>query len=134
MQAVKVMSEPTSLALWAKGEGCLSSVRTNLPGTEGQECGLFRQCLNLTPGHCWAGMGAVLAVSEPNSQVLWGRGAGCLSGVGTYLPGTVRQGCRLFKHCQNLPPGHVRVAELDTALLLFEDLSGEAWVHTIAFA
>ena len=28
---------------------------------------------------------------------------GCLNGVGTYMPGTVLQGCRLFKRCQNLP-------------------------------
>ena len=34
------------------------------------------------------------------------RGAGCLSGVGTYLPGTVLQECRLFKPCLNLPTGH----------------------------
>ena len=34
------------------------------------------------------------------------RGASGLSGVGTYLPGTVVQGCRLFKRCQNLPPRH----------------------------
>ena len=26
--------------------------------------------------------------------------------VGTYLPGTVLQWCRLFKQCQNLPAGH----------------------------
>ena len=30
----------------------------------------------------------------------------CLSGVRTYLPGTVLQWCRLFKQCQNLPTGH----------------------------
>ena len=34
------------------------------------------------------------------------RGAGCLRGVKTYLPGTVLQGCRLFKRCWNLPAGH----------------------------
>ena len=28
-------------------------------------------------------------------------------GVATYLPGTVLQGCRLCKLCQNLPPMHV---------------------------
>ena len=33
-------------------------------------------------------------------------GADCLSGVGTYLPGTVLQWCRLFKQCQNLHTGH----------------------------
>ena len=31
---------------------------------------------------------------------------GCLSGVVTYLRGTVLQGCRLFKRCHNLPEGH----------------------------
>ena len=51
-------------------------------------------------------------VLEATFGALWGRGAGCLSGVGTYLPGTVGQavkavseptsrallgqGCRLF--------------------------------------
>ena len=33
-------------------------------------------------------------------------GESCLSNVGAYLPGTVLQGCRLFKQCQNLPAGH----------------------------
>ena len=28
---------------------------------------------------------------------------GCLNSVGTYLPGTLLQGCRLFKRCRNLP-------------------------------
>ena len=63
-------------------------------------------------------------VLEPTCLALCCRGAGCLSGVGTYLPGTVLQGCRLFKLvgfylpgtvllgcrlfklCQNLPDGH----------------------------
>ena len=35
-----------------------------------------------------------------------GQGAGCLSGIGTYLQGTVLQGCRLFKWCLNPPPWH----------------------------
>ena len=30
---------------------------------------------------------------------------GCLNGIRTYLPGTVLQGCRLFKGYQNLPAG-----------------------------
>ena len=29
----------------------------------------------------------------------------CLNCVGTYLPGTVLEGCRLFKQCRNLPAG-----------------------------
>ena len=32
--------------------------------------------------------------SEPTCLALCCRGAGCLSNVGTYLPGTVLQGCR----------------------------------------
>ena len=31
----------------------------------------------------------------------------CLNCVRTYLPGTVLQGCRLFKPCRNLPAGTV---------------------------
>ena len=34
------------------------------------------------------------------------RGAGCLSGVGSYLLGTVLQECRLFKQCAKLPARH----------------------------
>ena len=61
-------------------------------------------------------------VLETTSRALWGRGAGCLSGVGIYLPGTVGQavkvvseptsrallgqGCRLFNRGWNLPPEH----------------------------
>ena len=86
--AVKAVSEPTSQAPRGRVAGCLSSVRTYLPGI------------------------VVL-------------GAGCLSSLGTYLPGTVaqgyrlynkqrrnchlgtvRQGHRLLKWCQNLPPGN----------------------------
>ena len=46
-------------------------------------------------------------VLVPTSQALWGSGANCLSSVGTYLLGTVGQGCRLFNWCLNLPPGTV---------------------------
>ena len=52
-----------------------------------------------------AGVQAVLVASEPTSGALLIRGAGFISGVGTYLRGTVRQECRLFKRCQNLPLG-----------------------------
>ena len=74
-------------------------------GTVGQECRLFKRCGNLPLGHCGVGVQSVYSVSEPTSLALWGRGAGCLCGVRTYLPGTVGQWCRLFKRCQNLPPG-----------------------------
>ena len=43
---------------------------------------------------------------EPTCQALCYSDAGCLSGVRTYLPGTVLQWCRLFKQCQNIPVGH----------------------------
>ena len=69
-------------------------------------CRLFKWCRNLPPGHSKAGVLAVQMVLETTSQALWGRCASCLRCVKTYLPGTVRQGYRLFKGCQNLPPGH----------------------------
>ena len=114
VQAVKAVSEPTSHALWGRGAGCLSSNRTYLRGTVLQGCRLFKWCRNLPPRHCVAGCSlfkqcpnlpaglcvagvqAVKAVLEPSSWALWGRGAGCLCGVGTYLPCTVGQGCSLF--------------------------------------
>ena len=63
-------------------------------------------------------------VSEPICWALSSRGAGCLKGLGTYLPGTFckgagclsgvgtylvdteLQGCRLFKLCRNLLARH----------------------------
>ena len=69
-------------------------------------CKLFQRCQNRPPEHCGAGVQAVKAVSEPTSHALWGRGACCLRGVGTYLKGIVGQGCRLFKQCLNLPARH----------------------------
>ena len=50
---------------------------------------LYKLCRNLPAGHC-------VTCSD----------AGCLSSIGTYLPGTVVQGCRLFKQCWSLPAGH----------------------------
>ena len=50
---------------------------------------LFKLCQNLPARHCVAGVQAVLAMSEPTCRALCYRGAGCISGVGTYLPGTV---------------------------------------------
>ena len=52
---------------------------------------LFKLCRNLPARHCVAGMQAVLAISEPTCRAPCYRGAGCISGVGTYLPGTVLQ-------------------------------------------
>ena len=101
-----MVSEHISQALCGWDAGCLSGLKTYLPGTLGQGCRLFKPCQNLGPRQCGAGVQAIQAVSEPSSQALWGRGAGCLSRLRTYLPGTVRQGCRLFKQCWNLPLGH----------------------------
>ena len=95
-----------------------------LLGTVLQGCRLLKLCWNLPAGHCVAGVQAVKAESEPTCQALCCRVTGCLSGVGTYLPGSglqgsgclsrvrtflpgmVLKGCRLFKQCQNLPAGH----------------------------
>ena len=63
--------------------------------------------------HCVAGVQAVLAMADPSCLALCYSGADCLSGVGTYLLGTVLQWCRLFKHSQNLPAAHC-VAGLQT--------------------
>ena len=119
-----MVSEPTSQALCSRGAGCLSGVGTNLPGTVGQGynlfkwcwnlpprhcgagCRLFKWCLNLPQGHCGVVMQAVLGVSELTSWTLWGRGAGCFSSVGTYLPGTVGQGCKMYKWFWYLSPRH----------------------------
>ena len=56
--------------------------------------------------HCVAGVQTVSAMSEPTCLALCCSGAGCLSSVGTYLPGTMLQWCRLFMHSQNLPCMH----------------------------
>ena len=56
--------------------------------------------------HCIAGVQAALAMAEPTCRALCYSGADCLSGVGTYLPGTVLQWGRLFKRCRNLPAVH----------------------------
>ena len=72
----------------------------------GQGCRLFKRCRNPPPRYCGVGVQAAEAVSEPTSVALLGTGAGCFSGVGTYLPGTVGRRCRLFKRYRNLPAGH----------------------------
>ena len=120
MQAAEGVSESTCKALCCRGAGCLSGVSTYLPGTGLQSYRLFKWCRNLPAGHYVAGgrlfkgcltylPGMVLQAVKwcqnfPQGAVL-GRGAGCLSGVQTYLPCTVGQGFRLFKPYQNLPAG-----------------------------
>ena len=52
---------------------------------------LFKLCWNLPARHFVAGVQAVLAMSEPTCRAPCYRGAGCISSVRTYLPGTVLQ-------------------------------------------
>ena len=75
-------------------------------GTMLQWCRLFKQCQNLPAIDCVTVVKAVSAMSESTCQALCYSGTDYLSGVGTYLQGTVLQWCRLFKPCQNLPGGH----------------------------
>ena len=100
------MSKPTCLALCYSAAGCLSNVRTYLPGTVLQWCRLFKQCQNLPAGHCVRVVQTVLAMSESTSRALCYSGADCLSNVRTYLPGTVLQWRRLFKQCRSLSARH----------------------------
>ena len=99
MQTVKAVSEHTCWALCYSGAGCLSGVRTYLPGTVLQRCRLFKKCQNLPTGHCVTGVQAVLAfqnlpaghcvtvvqtvkaVLEPTCWALCYSGAGCLGNV-----------------------------------------------------
>ena len=78
------------------GADCFSNVRTYLLGTVLQWCRLLKRCQNLPTGHCVTVVQTVLTMSEPSYWALCYSDADCLSGVGTYLPGTVLQWCRLF--------------------------------------
>ena len=113
------MSEPTYWALCYSGADCVSGVRTYLPGLVLQWCRLFKQCQYLPAGHCVTVVQTVLAMSVPTYRALCYSGAGCLSGLRTYLPGTVLQWCRLFQQCQNLPTGHC-VTVMQTVLAMSE--------------
>ena len=84
--AVQAVSEPTCQALCCKGVA-VSAVSQPIYWHCAAGVQLLKRCRNLP-------------------AALWCRGAGCLSSVGTYLPGTVLQGCRLFKRCWNLPSRH----------------------------
>ena len=113
------MSEPTCRVLCYIGAGCLSGVRTYLAGTVLQGSRLYKWCRKLSTRHCVTVVQTVLAMSEPTYPALCYRGAGCISGVGTYLPGTVLHWCRLFKRCRNLPTGHC-VTVVQTVLAMSE--------------
>ena len=93
--------EPTSPALWGRGAGCLSGFSFYfISRLEGQNWILF---------YFYFRTDQDTVVSD----------AGCLSNVRNYLPGTVMQGCRLFKRCQNLPAGHC-VTVVKAALAMSE--------------
>ena len=70
-------------------------------------------------GHCVTVVQTVLAMSVLTYQALCYSSASCLSSVRNYLPGTVLQGCRLFKRCLNLPARHC-VSVLQTLLAVSE--------------
>ena len=88
-----------------------------------QWCRLFKWCQNLPARHCVTVVQAILAMSKPTCRALCYSGADCLSNVRTYLPGTVLQGCRLFKQCQNLPAGHL-VTVVKAVLAMSESRTG----------
>ena len=113
------MSEPSYQALFYSGAGCLSNVRTYLPATVLQWYRLFKRCQNLPTQHCVTVVQTVKAVSEPTYPALFYSGADCFSNVRTYLPGTVLQGCRLYKRCLHLPTGHC-VTVVQTVLAMSE--------------
>ena len=110
------------------GQGCrLFKWCQNLPpGHCGAGCRLFKQFQNLPSGHSGVGMKDDKAVSEPSSRALLGRAANCKTGVGTFLLGTVGKGCRLFKRCQNLPPGHSG-AGVQAVKAMWETTSQALW-------
>ena len=83
--AVLAVAEPPCQALCCRGASWLSGVKNYLLGTVLQGCRLYKWCRNLPAGHCVARAQAVLSGSEPSSRALLGRGAGCLSGVRSYL-------------------------------------------------
>ena len=70
---------------------CLEREREIERERGGKERRLFKLCRNLPARHCVAGVQAFLAISEPTCRAPCYRGAGCISGVGTYLPGTMLQ-------------------------------------------
>ena len=89
VKAVLAMSESTCSALCYSGKDCLSCVRTYLLSTVLQGCRLFKRCQNLPTRHCVTVVQAVSAVLEPTCGALCYSGEDYLSGVRTYLLGTV---------------------------------------------
>ena len=94
------MSASTCWTLCSRGAGCLSGVRTYLPGTVLQGCRLFKWCWNLPAQHCV-------------------QGCRLFKQCQNYLLGTMLKGCRLFKRCWKLSTGHC-VAGVKAAEAVFE--------------
>ena len=81
---VRVFASPLNIELLTEQHLEFLSLKGGCTGVR-----LYKRCRNLPAGHC-------VTCSD----------AGCLSSIGTYLPGTVLQGCRLFKQCWSLPARH----------------------------
>ena len=103
VKAVLAMSESTYRALCYRGAGCLSGVGTYLQGTVLQAVYVVSEptCQN-----CVTVVQAVSAMSESTCRALCYSGTDYLSGVGTYLQGTVLHWCILLKPYRYLPAGH----------------------------
>ena len=91
LQGCRLFKQCRNLLAGTVLQGCrlLKQCRYLLARTVLQGCSLFKWCQKLPALHCVAGVQAVKGLSEPICQALCCRGAGCLSGVETYLPGMV---------------------------------------------
>ena len=114
LQWCRLFKQCQNLPTGYRGAGFLSTVLQwcrlfkqcqNLP-TGYRDAAFFKRCQNLPAGNCVTVMQTFYEVTEPTCLALCYSGADCLSGVRTFLPGTVLQWSRLLKGCQNLPAGH----------------------------
>ena len=95
VQPAYIVPKPIPKRLSAKDSAC----------SYGKACNLFISFLNLSPRDCQPKMQPVHMVSKPIPRGLPARGAVCLYRFGTYLWGTVDQGCSLLLWFPNQPPG-----------------------------
>ena len=88
-------------------QGCSLFIcfRTFMQRTLSQGCSLFIKFPNLSPVDYQQGVQPVHTLFKPSSRKLSFSVAACFKGFCTYLPGTVGQGCNLFKWIPSLPPG-----------------------------
>ena len=87
VQTVKVVSEPTCLALRYSGESCFSNV------------GIYLPALCYSGADCLSGVGTYL----PGTMLQWCR---LFKGCKNLPTGPVLKWCRLLKQCQNQPARH----------------------------